>query len=81
VALWPTASVAAPLPLVTVKADPEIVACATFTASVPVLVTLKLCAVVLPMATLPKESVVALAERMPVPGSDDPFDPVDAALV
>jgi len=51
-----------------------------FTALVPVFVTLKLCAAVLPMATFPKESVVALAERMPVPGSE-PVVPVDAALV
>lgn len=80
-ALWPTARVAAPLPLITVKADPEIDAWLMFTASVPVFVTLVLCTSVLPMATLPKESVVALAERMPVPGSVDPFDPVDAALV
>lgn len=72
---------AAPLPLITLKADPEIDAWVMFTASVPVFVTLILCTAVLPVATLPKESVVALAERMPVPGSADPFDPVDAALV
>lgn len=79
-ALWPTARVAAPLPLITVKADPEIDAWVMFTASVPVFVTLMLCTAVLPMATLPKESVVALAERTPVPGSE-PVGPVDAALV
>ena len=35
------------------------------TAAVPVFVTLRLCVAVLPTATLPNASVVALAERMP----------------
>jgi len=80
VALWPTARVAAPFPLMTVKAEPEIAAEVMFTAPVPVFVTLTVCSAVLPMATLPKESVVALAERTPEPSGDDP-DPVEAALV
>lgn len=81
VALWPTASVAAPLPLITENADPEIVACEMFTVSVPVFVTLMLSTAVLPVATLPKERVVALAERTPVPGSVPPVEPFEAALV
>lgn len=50
------------------------------TAPVPVLVTLTLCTAVLPAATLPKESVVALAERTPEPSVED-LDPEEAALV
>ena len=79
-ALWPTARVAAPFPLITVKADPVIAAEVKFTAPVPVLVTLTLCSAVLPMATLPKDSVVALADRTPEPGGSD-VDPEEAALV
>jgi len=80
VALWPTARVAAPFPLITVKADPEIAAEVMFTAPVPVLVTLTLCTAVLPMATEPKESVVALADRTPEPSGSD-VEPEEAALV
>lgn len=67
-ALWPTERVAAPLPDMTLKPDPEIVACVISTALVPVFVTLKLCTAVLPMATLPKARVVELAESTPAPG-------------
>jgi hypothetical protein len=77
VALWPAARVAAPLPLITLKPDPEIVACVTFTAVVPVFVTVRLCIAVLPVATLPKASVVALAASTPAPD----VGVVDGALV
>jgi hypothetical protein len=68
VALWPTASVAAPLPLARVKPEPEIVACVIFTAPAPVFVMLRVCIALVPMATLPKVSVVALAASTPAPG-------------
>jgi hypothetical protein len=56
------------------------VACETFTAAVPVFVTVKDCAAVFPTATSPKPTVVALAERTPEPAvTGDP--PVFAALV
>jgi hypothetical protein len=68
VALWPTASVTRLVPLITVNAEPEIVAFLTSTALVPVFVTLRLWTAVLPMATLPKVRVVELAESTPAPG-------------
>jgi len=36
----------------------------------PVLVTVKLCVAVLPTATLPKLTLVALGESIPAPGSE-----------
>jgi hypothetical protein len=43
------------------------VACEIVTVAVPVLVTVKLCVVVFPTATLPKLKLVPLAERTPAP--------------
>jgi hypothetical protein len=60
--------VAAPLPLMTVKPEPEILAFVTFTEFAPVFVMLKLWTALLPTATLPKVRVVALAERTPAAG-------------
>jgi hypothetical protein len=48
--------------------DPEIVACEMSTAPPPVLVKLRLCTAVLPIATSPKATVVALEESTPMPG-------------
>lgn len=67
-ALCPAAREAAPLPLATLKPEPEIVACVIFTAAVPVLVMLRVCIALLPMATLPKASVVALEASTPAAG-------------
>jgi hypothetical protein len=68
VALWPATRVVAPLPLATVKPEPEIVACVMFTELAPVFVILKLWVALLPMATLPKASVVALEASTPAAG-------------
>lgn len=57
-----------PLPLATLKPEPEIVACVILTAAVPVFVMLKVCVALTPMATLPKTSVVALEASTPAPG-------------
>jgi len=65
------------VPLITVKPVPEMVACEMSTAADPVLVTLKLCSALLPTATLPKLTVVALEESTP----EAVVGPVDEALV
>ncbi|MGC2330672.1 MAG: hypothetical protein WA581_04415 [Candidatus Acidiferrales bacterium] len=76
-ALWPAARAAVPSPLIRLKLEPEIVACAMFTMPVPVFVTLKLFTAALPVGTPPKASVVALAARTPAP---DVVDCVEALV-
>ena len=65
--LWPTPIVSAGFPPTTVKPAPVKAAEAIVTVPNPVLVTDKLCVAVLPTATLPKLTLVALGERMPAP--------------
>lgn len=65
-------------PPTTVNALPEIVACETFTVAVPVFVTVKLCAKLLPTETFPKVRLVELGERTPAPGV--PGCPPDALV-
>src|SRR6185437_17161360 len=63
VSVCPAANVALPLPLMTVKAPPDIEAADIFTVSVPVLVTLRGRVVVLPTARLPKLRLVVEGVR------------------
>lgn len=65
------------MPLITLKPEPEIAACETSTEALPVFVTLTVCCALLPTATLPKLTVVALAASTPAPV----VGPVDEALV
>jgi hypothetical protein len=78
VLLWPTAIVPEGFPPITLNPAPVIVACEMVTVAVPVLVTVKLCVVVFPTATLPKLRLAPLAESTPAP--EVPGD-VFAALV
>lgn len=71
VTLWPTPIEVARLPPVMVNPAPEMVAEETLTAAVPVFVMLKLCVALLPTATLPNETVVALGESTPGPDPPD----------
>lgn len=61
-----------------VKGAPEMVAWEMLTTAVPLLVSDRVCAEVLPTATSPKLMVVVLADRMPAPVVPGP---VFAALV
>ena len=54
---------------------PVIDACETFTVAVPVLVSVMLCVLLLPTATFPKFTLVALAESTPAPLPGFPADP------
>ncbi len=69
VLLWPTAIVPEGFPPITLNPAPVIVAWEMVTVPNPVLVTVKLWVAVLPTATLLKLRLVALGERIPVPGS------------
>lgn len=75
VSVCPAARVALPLPLMTVKTPPDIEAAEMFTASVPVLVTLRGSVAVLPTARLPKLRVVADGVRTPVLVPPPPVPP------
>ncbi len=70
VLLWPTAIVPEGFPPITVKPAPAKVAPEMVAVPNPVLVTVKLCVAVFPTATLPKLTLVALGESIPVPESD-----------
>lgn len=65
-ALWPTGTETAPLPLVTVKPVPAIVAWEILTAAVPVFVNVTLWVKVVPVATFPKLKLEGFAVRTPV---------------
>ena len=67
--LWPTGIVPEGFPPITLNPVPVNVACDIATDAVPVFVTVTLCIVMLPTATLPKLKLVALAVSTPAPGS------------
>jgi hypothetical protein len=70
VLLCPTPIAPDGLPPTTVKPAPVKFADAMVTVPNPVLVTVRLCVVEFPTATLPKLTLVELGESTPVPGSE-----------
>jgi hypothetical protein len=79
VVLCPGAIVAAGTPAAAVKLAPETAVRSMVTVEVPVFVTVTLCVVDLPTPTVPKLTVVRLADSMPVP-EPDVFDGVLALV-
>jgi hypothetical protein len=66
VLVWPGAIVAEGVPAPVVKLAPVTAVRSMVTVEVPVFVTVTLCVVVLPTPTVPKLTVVRLADSMPV---------------